>query len=268
MLEGVDRLRKLLGLRVGRAQEVPGVGIVGIDLGDVLETRRSTACGLADVFRSSPRLYQACGSFGSCLSASSSAALASSTFCRFRQATPRFRRAIAECRDQLAAAALKCFKRLFEQLLVHVGDAKIVQAGGFDGIGLGCGSATGPGQRQRWQSEQTKFAGSSRYEFNHRANVQQLKPPIAGATAKRHEARSASAMFGERSPAAWCVAAGDFGYTRVDDHPFAFLHRHRLLPHSTFASLSTCPLGHCISTASAFVCEPSPKVSTSSLCDR
>ena len=39
-------------------------------------------------------------------------------------------------------------------------------------------------------------------------------------------------------------------------------------PALTLESLSTCPLGHCTSTLSAFVFEPSPKVSTNSLCDR
>ena len=37
VLERVNRLRKLLGLHVSRPQEIPGVGVVRIDFGDVLE---------------------------------------------------------------------------------------------------------------------------------------------------------------------------------------------------------------------------------------
>ena len=83
VLEGVNRLRKLLGLHVGCAEKIPGVGIVGIDLSDMFESV-DRGLRVASVFASSPRLYQALGFFGSCLSASSNAALASSTFCRFR----------------------------------------------------------------------------------------------------------------------------------------------------------------------------------------
>ena len=37
MLKSVDRLGKLPGLGVGATQEVPGIGIVGINLGDAAE---------------------------------------------------------------------------------------------------------------------------------------------------------------------------------------------------------------------------------------
>ncbi len=37
VLEGVNRLRELLGLHIGRAEKVPGVGVVGVDPGDALE---------------------------------------------------------------------------------------------------------------------------------------------------------------------------------------------------------------------------------------
>ena len=37
VLEGVDRFRKLLELRVGRSKEVPGVGVVRIDFSDAAE---------------------------------------------------------------------------------------------------------------------------------------------------------------------------------------------------------------------------------------
>src|SRR5437762_11379797 len=37
VLESFDRLRILPGLRIGAAQKVPGVGIVGIDLSDAAE---------------------------------------------------------------------------------------------------------------------------------------------------------------------------------------------------------------------------------------
>ncbi len=38
VLKGIDRLRKLLDLRVSRAQEVPGVGVIGIDFGNATES--------------------------------------------------------------------------------------------------------------------------------------------------------------------------------------------------------------------------------------
>ena len=60
VLEGVDRLGKLLGLHVGRAEEIPGVGIVGVDFGDVIEGV-DRGLGSPVFFASRPRLYQAYG---------------------------------------------------------------------------------------------------------------------------------------------------------------------------------------------------------------
>ncbi len=44
VLESVNGLRKLFGLHVGCAEEIPGVGVVGIEFDDVLERVNRALC--------------------------------------------------------------------------------------------------------------------------------------------------------------------------------------------------------------------------------
>ena len=44
MLEGGDRFGELLNLSVGRTQEIPGVGVVGVDFGYAMEGVDGGAC--------------------------------------------------------------------------------------------------------------------------------------------------------------------------------------------------------------------------------
>ena len=130
MLESVNRLRKLLGLRVGRAQKIPGVGIVGVDFDDALECidrRRRIARVLGQHPEAVPgirilrillqRVFQRRLGFVDLLQI-------------------QIGNALVQPRDRQfgigRGGLLKFFQPLLEQLLVHVGDAEIVQARGFD----------------------------------------------------------------------------------------------------------------------------------------
>ena len=63
VLEGVNRLWILLGLRVCRAQEIPGVGVVGIDFSDVLE-RINGRVGFVRVLRKQAEVVPGMRVFG------------------------------------------------------------------------------------------------------------------------------------------------------------------------------------------------------------
>ena len=138
MFERVDRLRILLELRVGRTEKVPGIGVVRIDLrnasegfdrllrdGRILVVETEVIPGMS-VFRIIVRGFlEKCFCFIDALQVQQSDA------------------AIQRCDFQIRIFRRRLFKRLqpfLEQLLVHVGDADIVQAArGFLGIGAGRG---------------------------------------------------------------------------------------------------------------------------------
>ena len=149
MLESVDGLGILLGLCVHRAEEVPGVGIVGIDLSDAAEGVYR-GLRIARVFIKQAEVIPGMRVGGI-------------TFDRFFE---KFLGLInptqAEQGDALIQArgrqlgiarssVLKGFQSFREGLLVHVSNAQIIQTSGFGGGGglFGCRGEKEQGNQQK-----------------------------------------------------------------------------------------------------------------------
>jgi hypothetical protein len=129
----------LLELRVGRSEEVPGVGVVRIDFGDAAEGFDGSA-GIAGVFVIETEVVPGMGVFGILFDGFFQQRLG---FFEALQIEQRHS-AIDGGHFQRGIIGGRFFERLqcfFEELLVHVGDADGIEAGRFLGIlgGTVCG---------------------------------------------------------------------------------------------------------------------------------
>ncbi len=137
MLKGFNRRRKLLGLHVRRAQEVPRVGVFRVNLGHTLKgiDRRLR---VARVLVHQPEVVPRVRTLGINLQRFFERGLG---FIHLLQVQVRDTHVQPRNR-QLRISFSSLFEEiqsLLEQLLVHVGGSKIIQARRFNGVRLRCG---------------------------------------------------------------------------------------------------------------------------------
>ena len=146
-LEGIDGLRKLLGLHVGCAQEIPGIGVVRINFADVLKSVNRclhVARVLSQHAQSVPGIrivrvllegvFERGFGLVNFLQVQISDALVQ----------PRNRKLRIESRG-----LLKSFKAFLEKLLIHVRASQIVEACGLGRIRLGGGKEQAKSGQER-----------------------------------------------------------------------------------------------------------------------
>ena len=147
VLKRFNGLRKLLGLHIRCAKKIPSVSVVRIDLDDALE-RIDRRLRIAGVLGQHPeavpgirilrilfqRIFQCNLGFVDLLQVQ-----VSDTHIQ-----PRDRKFGIGLRG-----LLELFQSLLEQLLVHVGDAEVIQARRLDGIRFRLGGQQAKGSKQR-----------------------------------------------------------------------------------------------------------------------
>ena len=130
VFKGIDRLRKLLGLHVGRAEEIPGIGVIWIDLDDVLE-RFDRSLRVARIFSEQSKAVPGVRALGILLQGvfQCDFGIVDLLLIQIRDAL------VQACDGKLGirfGRLLKLLQSFFEELLVHVRDANVVETRGFD----------------------------------------------------------------------------------------------------------------------------------------
>jgi len=134
VFECIDRLRKLFGLHIGGAEEIPRISVVGIDLEDMLElvNRRLR---IASILREQSEAVPRIRALGILLERVFQRGLRVVDFLKIQ-----IRYALVQTRDGKLGIdfgrLLELLQSLIEQLLVHVGDADVVEARSFDWVRL------------------------------------------------------------------------------------------------------------------------------------
>ena len=134
VLECFDRLRKLLGLHVGRTQKIPGIGVIGIDFDDALECF-DRSLRVARILGQQSEAVPGVRAFRILLEG-----IFQRGFCLVNLLQIQIGDALVQaCNRELGigfGCLLELLQSLFEKLLIHVGDADVVEARGFNWIRL------------------------------------------------------------------------------------------------------------------------------------
>ena len=134
VFERINRRWKLLGLHVHRAQKIPGVSVVRVDLYHSLE-RVNRRLRVAHVLGQHPEAVPCVGTLRILFERIFQPGLGIIDLLQIQ-----IRNALVQpCNRELRIGLrglLEVLQSLLKELLVHIGDAQVVQARGFNRIGL------------------------------------------------------------------------------------------------------------------------------------